>query len=78
MTKQSVPERMHEQMHRLPGVPEHSEAQHLNHRAGRQNRSLQNRRLRHHGARINRNHGEPMVLVGWQNAIGRFFGRGEN
>jgi hypothetical protein len=77
MTKQSIPHRMHEQMHRLPGVPEHREAETLNQRSGAANRPLKNRPLQNHHARINQNRREPKVLVGWQNAIGRFFSRQE-
>jgi hypothetical protein len=75
MTKQSVRQRAHEQMHQLPGVPEHSAAENLNHRGGLPNRPLQKRQLQNQGRRIHQNHGEPKVLVGWQNAIGRFFSR---
>ena len=80
MTKQAVSQRMHEQMHQLPGVPEHSEAERLNHREGLPNRPAQNRSLRNRalqGAQINhpRPMKEPRVLVGWQNAIGRLFTR---
>jgi hypothetical protein len=73
MTKQSIPQRMHEQMHELPGVPEHGRAGSLNQRPGLPNRPLQNRPLQNHTARSSRHHGEPKVLVGWQNAIARFF-----
>ena len=75
MSKQTVSERLHDQMHALPGVPEHGEAERLNHRGGRPVRPFQNRPLK--GAQIDhgREHREPRVLVGWQNAIARLFSR---
>jgi hypothetical protein len=77
MTTQSVPQRLHEQMHQLPGVPEHSEGEKLNHRGGLPNRPRQGRGPK--SANINRPHvaREPRVLVGWQSAIGRLFSRSE-
>jgi hypothetical protein len=73
----SLPEQTHETMHRIPGVPEHTEAEHLNHRGGLPNRPylnepLENKPLpgirRHHANR------EPKVLVSWQQKIAKFFG----
>lgn len=73
MTRQALTGRAHEQLHKLPGMPEHSEAARLNHRGGRPNRPFRNRPLK--SPRINHPHREPVVLVGWQNAIARFFSR---
>jgi hypothetical protein len=74
MTRQSIAARAHEQLHKLPGMPEHSEASRLNHRGGLPNRPFQNRPLK--SPRTNHGHKEPRVLVGWQNAIARFLSRG--
>jgi hypothetical protein len=76
MTGQSIAERSHEYLHRLPGMPEHGASMRLNHRAGLPNRPLRNRSLRNRplrSPRINHGYREPKVLVGWQNAIARFF-----
>jgi hypothetical protein len=67
MTKPSVTERAHAGLHKLPGMPDHSEAEHRNHRGGRPSRNH---------PRAGHVHREPKVLVGWQNAIARFFSRG--
>jgi hypothetical protein len=80
MTKQSVPQRMHEQMHQLPGVPEHDEAERLNHRGGLPNRRLQDRSPQSRPLKVAQiNHPRPMnrprMLVRWQNTIGRLFTR---
>jgi hypothetical protein len=76
MSKQSLPERLHEGMHRIPGVPAHSEAARANHRGRLPHQSLQKRSLRKNPP-INHSRKEPKVLVGWQNAIARFFARGD-
>ena len=76
MTRQSISQQMHELMHQLPGMPQHSDAGDLDHRGGLPNRPLQHRPLQHRSARTTREHGEPKVLVDWQNAIGRIFLRG--
>lgn len=57
---------LHELTHRVPGVPAHVQG-------GLQARSRTNpvARTGHQGAP---DHGEPRVLVGWQNRIARFFG----
>lgn len=73
MTDSSGAQRLHEQMHQLPGMPEHGEAASLNSRGGLPNRPAKHRPLQGRERRGNRIHGEPKVLVGWQNAIGRFF-----
>jgi hypothetical protein len=70
VTERALIGRVHEQLHKLPGMPEHSEASRLNHRGGLPNRPFQNRPRKASRDR------EPKVLVGWQNAIGRFFSRG--
>jgi hypothetical protein len=77
-------ERMHDTLHRLPGLPAHGQAARLNSNAAArrrhlalpirppQNRPLRNRPLRHPDG----HHGRPpRVLAGWQARIGRFFGR---
>jgi hypothetical protein len=74
MARESFTRHAHEQLHKLPGMPEHSEASRLNHRGGLPNRPFQNRSLK--TPRTNHGHREPKVLVGWQNAIARFFSRG--
>ena len=71
----TISQRMHEQMHQLPGVPGHSEANDRNRRGGLPNRPVKNRPMQNQSSRVNREHGEPKVLIGWQNAIGRFFSR---
>ena len=73
MTRRSLAQRAHEQLHQLPGVPEHSEGARLNHRGGLPNRPLRGRGLKK--PRAVHRHGEPRVLVGWQNAIARFLTR---
>jgi hypothetical protein len=81
-----ISERLHEHLHKLPGMPPHSEAARLN-----QNRHAH----RHHGGHAHRHHGghrpaltghhpslsnpdghharPPRVLVAWQNWIGGVF-----
>jgi hypothetical protein len=73
MTKRPLAERAHEQLHRLPGMPEHSEGPQLSRRGGLSNRPLRNRPLK--SPRISHAHKEPKVLAGWQNAIARFLSR---
>jgi hypothetical protein len=73
MAEHPFAEHAHEALHKLPGMPEHSAGARLNHHGGPPNRPLRNRSLR--SPRINHRHNEPKVLVGWQNAIARFFGR---
>lgn len=73
MTRRARTGRAHEKMHKLPGMPEHSEASRLNHRGGLPNRPFRNRPLK--SPRVNHGHKPPTVLVGWQNAIARFFSR---
>ena len=68
MAERSFAERAHEGLHKLPGMPEHSEGARLNHQEGLPNRPLRS-------PRINHGRKEPRVLVGWQNAIARFFSR---
>jgi hypothetical protein len=73
MTNRSFAERAHEGLHKLPGMPEHSESARLNHHEGPPSRPLRNQPRP--SPRINHRHNEPKVLVGWQNAIARFFGQ---
>jgi hypothetical protein len=76
VSKQSLLERLHEGMHRIPSVPEHNEAARVNHRGDLPHRSLQKRSLRRN-PRIDHRRREPKALIGWQNAIARFFARGD-
>jgi hypothetical protein len=73
MTRRPLAERAHEQLHKLPGMPEHSEGTRLNRRGGLPNRPLANRPLPSKRIRHVRN--EPKVLVRWQNAIARLLSR---
>ncbi|GAA4136733.1 hypothetical protein [Leifsonia shinshuensis] len=63
---------LHEATHRVPGVPDHSARTHgralqqKHPRAQARDPRLQNR-IRHQ-------HGEPRVLIAWQNRIARLFG----
>ncbi|SFR92145.1 hypothetical protein SAMN04487846_0609 [Microbacterium sp. cf046] len=75
MTEHTVPQRLHEGMHRLPGVPSHSEAGTRNHRRGLPNRPLRGRSLKGAHGNHPRAMKEARVLVGWQNAIARLFSR---
>jgi hypothetical protein len=65
-----ITERLHERLHKLPGVPAHSEAVRLNqHRHAHHHRSLSGPNGQHAAP--------PQVLVAWQNWIaGLFTGRG--
>ena len=74
-----ISERLHEYLHKLPGMPPHSEADRLN-----QNRHAHNN---HHGAHrpaLTGHHpslpnpdghhaGPPRILMAWQNWIGGLF-----
>jgi hypothetical protein len=71
-------ERLHEHLHKLPGMPPHSEADRLN-----QNRNAHNHHSGHRAA-LTRRHpslpipnghhaSPPRVLVSWQNWIGGLF-----
>jgi hypothetical protein len=58
--------RLHELTHRMPGVPAHLEG-------GLQGSTTRTRRaVPVHQGRAG--HGEPRVLVDWQNRVARFFG----
>jgi hypothetical protein len=65
-TQQSDDRGLHGLTHRVPGVPDHVDG-------GLQARARKNPAARpaHQGTS---NHGEPRVLVGWQNRIAPFFG----
>jgi hypothetical protein len=76
-----IAERLHEQMHKLPGMPPHSEAARLNQNLGARHLCSHNHILhpaqdgRHAAMRSpNRHHGRPpRVLVAWQQWIGGLF-----
>ena len=84
-TSKNVAARLHEALHRLPGVPAHERAAELNanataarRHAGFRNRPLRNRHLRNRPLQSpNGHHGRPpRVLVGLQERIGRAVSRG--
>lgn len=75
--------RLHEHLHKLPGMPPHSEAERLN-----QNRAAERLHAHHHDTHRslaghhpslgspNGHHARPpRVLVAWQNWIGGLFAR---
>jgi hypothetical protein len=66
----SITERLHQRLHKLPGMPAHAEAARLN----------QHRHAHHHRSPSGSNgqHARPpRVLVAWQNRIASLFtGRG--
>lgn len=81
MTKLTLTERLHELMHELPGMPDHAEAQRLNHRGGLtgprpalRNRPFAHRSFQNASGHHEREH-KPRVLVGWQNAVAEFLAR---
>lgn len=61
---------LHRLTHRVPGVPAHVEGG----RAGTRNRPHRNRTHRPAAQQRPQHHGEPRVLVGWQNRVARLFG----
>ena len=66
-----IAERLHEHLHKLPGMPPHSEADRLN-----QNQHAHDHHGGHHPSLSNPNghHARPpRVLVAWQNWIGGLF-----
>jgi hypothetical protein len=77
-TKQPIAQRLHDDMHKLPGVPAHEDA------AAHNTNEHANARARGHAAKLRSprpapkngaaHHGNPRVLVGWQRRIGRLFG----
>jgi hypothetical protein len=76
-------ERLHERLHRLPGMPPHAEADRLNHGPATQRRHTHHHRrpsalIGRHPALGNPNahHSRPpRVLVAWQNWIGDLLAR---
>ncbi len=81
-TSKKASTRMHDALHRLPGMPAHDQAAELNSNdaAGRlHHRSLPNRPLRNRPLQNpDGHHGRlPRVAAGWQAWLGRLFGRGE-
>jgi hypothetical protein len=73
MTRRPLAEHAHEQLHKLPGMPEHSEGTRLNRQGGLPNRPFRNRPLK--SPRISHVGNGPKVLVGWQNAVARLLSR---
>jgi hypothetical protein len=80
-----ITERLHEHLHKLPGMPPHSEADRLNQNLGARPLSAAHNRDRRpalpgrHPALRNPNghHARPQrVLVAWQNWIAGLFSRG--
>jgi len=76
-TSKAAGARLHDALHRLPGMPAHAQAAELNANAAARRlhrRLLRNRPLRnpdgHHGR-------PPRVLAGWQAWIGGLFGQGQ-
>lgn len=81
-TSKAVGARLHDALHRLPGMPAHARAAELNanararrlHHRPLRNRPLRNTALRnpagHHGR-------PPRLLAGWQAWLGRCAGRGQ-
>jgi len=76
-TSKAAGARLHDALHRLPGMPAHARAAELNANAAARRlhrRLLRNRPLRnpdgHHGR-------PPRVLGGWQAWIGGLFGQGQ-
>jgi hypothetical protein len=81
-TSEAVGSRLHEALHRLPGMPAHARAPELNANAAarrRHHRSLPNPPLRNAPLRSPGAHHEhpPRVLVRWQAWIGRHLGQGQ-
>ncbi|BDV29586.1 hypothetical protein [Microbacterium terricola] len=73
MTEPTIADRLHDGMHRLPGMPDHSEAAERNDGQGHPNRSFQSRTRRAAHTHRGHEHGQPRVLVRWQTAIARLF-----
>ena len=81
-SKQPVADRLHDDLHRIPGMPSHDHAAELNSNAhakrvhARAN-ATEARIATPHPSLQNRagHHGDPKVLVRWQRFIGRMFGR---
>ncbi|MBO1741448.1 hypothetical protein [Leifsonia sp. TF02-11] len=63
---------LHETTHRLPGVPEHSARPHGQARQGKHPHA-EGAHPRLQG-RVRHQHGEPRILIAWQNGIARLFG----
>jgi len=74
-----ITERLHEQMHKLPGMPPHAEADRLNQNLHAHNHDEHRPALagRHPSLpNPNGHHARPpRVLVAWQNWIGSLFAR---
>lgn len=68
--------RLHEQMHKLPGMPPHSDAARLNHSRATKNHGRHPAPAGHHPALRSPNPRHvrpPRVLVAWQEWIGGLF-----
>ena len=75
-TSKAADGRLHDALHRLPGMPAHARAAELNANAAArrlQHRLLRNRPLRNPDG----HHGRPRVLAGWQARTGGLFGQGQ-
>ena len=78
--------RLHDVLHRLPGMPAHAEAAELNanvparllNRRALRNRPLRNRALRNRRVRdLGGQERSARLLAGWQAWLGRRFGAGQ-
>jgi hypothetical protein len=79
-TSESVGARLHDALHRLPGMPPHAQAAELNANAAARrlhHRPLRNRALRNTPLRSpDGHHGRPpRLLAEWQARLGRRFGQ---
>lgn len=70
--KQRLVDRLHEDLHSMPGMPAHDRAASLNSNA-RANEAHSTPHPSHPDR--TRHHNDPKVLVRWQLFIGRLFGR---
>jgi len=76
--EKTLPEQAHDAMHKIPGMPEHGEAEQLNSHGGLphqplQNRPFENKPLQSAHTHFNHADRDPKVLVGWQQKIAKFF-----
>ena len=81
-TSKAAGARLHDALHRLPGMPAHAQAAELNANAAARrlhHRPLRNRALRNTPLRSpSGHHGRPpRLLAGWQAWLGRRLGQGQ-